>query len=411
MESLAVTAGPSVEDQLAEMRAMFAQQQALMGAMLQAQAANMQAVSAPHVVPGRTVRVLWEAFLKSFPGKAPKWARRSTWYFESLTFPFEGETICLADQPWTRLTPQMGEAWWLELRATEKDNPRDDENNLLSPAYCNRIRTALQSCFSYHGKQAIGSSSRVRGEALTDDVTENPIRRWPKAKKEEEGKRLGGFENEDQLADFMKNAHPVLVEMGTVGVWCGGMRKDEARLLRFSMINFAARTITLPGWFTKSGRDRTFPVTPPCMEILERRRNSRRSDFVWPAAHSVDGHPYGATTVEGWVRDARHAWGVLLNGNEPVVFHHFRHTFAKWSLLFGDPATVVMEYGGWATFEVFKGYARANQAMIEQSRMNKTRTIRDAINEAAGKISAPTQRRAAQRSSRHETRPREAIAK
>jgi hypothetical protein len=136
------------------------------------------------------------------------------------------------------------------------------------------------------------------------------------------------------------------------------------------------------------------------MAILERRKATRRSEYVFA---SPGGTPYGERTIEDWVVEARLHWGDatgsagLLEGAELVVFHHCRHTFAKWSLLLGDPATLVMEYGGWLSFDVFKGYAKANAAMVEQSRLNKNRTIREAIDAVAGRSVAP-QRRSAQRS-------------
>jgi integrase len=398
MEAAAPSA-PDLSAQIAELRAL----------LLQQQAANQPVVpKVPQAAPARTVAELWDAYAAHFPpglgkGKTPEYLPVHRRFFTTFEFEFEGKRITLGDQPWTALTPQMGHAWWSELR--EQTRKMKGKIEPVSAGYCNRIRTTGSGMFTWHIEQAERADSRVRASKATDNVTENPIHRWPRAGKEELGKRMAGFADEDQFADFLRHAHPTLAEMMTLSVWCGGMRKDEVRMMRFQFINWADKSITLPDWFVKNKVARTFPVTDACMEILERRKKTRRSEFVFASPNSASGEAVAESTMDDWVQTARLNWGYKLNGDEDVVFHHCRHTFAKWSLLLGDQPTVVMEFGGWLSYDVFKGYAKANAAMVEQSRANKNRTIREAIDSAVGKSVAP-QRRGAQRA-RNRFEPRE----
>lgn len=404
MESLATvapeapTAGSDVAALLQEMREMRA--------MLAKQAAA-PANDVPVRAPARTVGVLWDAYAKSFRDGPPRWTRQVPRFLDA-PFDFEGAKISLRDQPWTRLTPQMGAAWWEMLRATTAGigTPNRQEGAVLTPAYCNRLKSALSGCFSYHMKMADRADSLVRSDRTVDHVSENPLRRWPTAGTDELGRRGEGFESDEQLDSFLKCAHPLLAEMALMSVWCGGMRRNEVRTLRFAWVDFFNKTITLPRSATKTKTERTFPVNERCMAILERRRLTKKSEYVFPAPGSPAGFPLSETTMENWVREARRRWGQTLNG-EKVVFHHFRHTFAKWSLLYGDPDSVVMQFGGWTTFEVFKVYSKINAALISRSRLNKNRTIKEIFEEAKGRNTAPVDRRSAHRASRHDIRPRE----
>lgn len=384
METAAAPAPLSVEAELAQMRAMMA-------TLLERQ----QAPTAP-VAPPRTVAELYDAYVASFGADVPKWARNHRRFFTDFKFDYQDQRVSLGYMPWTRLTPQIGHAWWAELR--EQTRKMKGKIEPVSASYCNRIRTTGAGMFTWHRKQADKTDSRVQTEGLFDNVTENPIHRWPRAGKDELGGRMAGFEDEEQLTEFLKHANPTLAEMMTLSVWCGGMRKGEVRELRFAYINWGSRSITLPAEFVKNGVERTFPVSEACMAILERRRATRRSEFVFPSPMSASGAPLAESTMDGWIHDARQAWGKQLNGDEDVVFHHCRHTFAKWQLILGLEATTVMEFGGWLSFEVFKGYAKSNQAMFERARAKtQGRSIREAVAEAAGRNSAPATRRSAHR--------------
>lgn len=335
----------------------------------------------PAIVPtaARKVRDLWiewKATLKPLP----EYIASHEYWFLDFEFPYEGRVIRVGDQPWTDLLPRMGQAWWSELRRQIKDSDRDvgrTRGVVLSAGYCNRIRTSASGMFSHHLKLAIKSGSKMRS-SRSDDVTENPISAWPRAQADELGERLGSYNDEEHLNDFLAHAHPVLVKMSILASRSGGMRKTEVRLLHFPWVNWDKGTITLPKEINKNGTARTFPVDDESMAILQAQRSACESfsEFVFPNGRG--NQPYSDGAMNDWQISAAASWGQLIEGERPC-FHHLRHTWAKWSLIRGMPVTQVMEYGGWKSYDVAKKYMKASAAMLEQAKQKQKVSIREAI--------------------------------
>lgn len=343
----------------------------------------------------RKVRELWLEWLPTLGNPLPEYIASHAQWFLDFKFPFEGQSINLGAQPWIDLTPRMGQAWWAHLRKQLKDTGRETEatkrGDLLSAGYCNRIRTSASGMFSYHVDLTVKAGSKLRSARRLDEVTENPIHNWPRAQAAELGERLGSFNDEEHLEDFLQHGHPVWRLMSRLSSRCGGMRKSEVRLLRFSYVNWDKCTITLPKDTTreegrnKNGESRTFPVDDLSMEILRTQRAAHESysEWVFPNATGRRNdvgkcEPYSDGAMNSWQLDAAASWGQLIDGERPC-FHHLRHTWAKWSIIRGMPLTQVMEYGGWKSYDVAKKYMKASQAMLEQARNKSRVTIREAI--------------------------------
>jgi integrase len=350
----------------------------------------------PSHIPARKVRDLWNEWVATLKPVPEYIASHERWFCD-FEFAFEGRLISVGSQPWTELVPRMGQAWWAELRKQLKDAGRETiatpRGELLSAGYCNRIRTSASGMFSYHVDLAVKAGSKMRASVRGDEVTENPISAWPRAQSAELGERLGSFNDEEHLADFLQHAHPVLRKMATLSSRCGGMRKSEVRLLRFKWINWDAGTITLPKDANKNGESRTFPVEDESMAILQAQRDAHASysEYVFPNGRG--NQPYSDGAMNSWQLEAAAAWGQLIDGERPC-FHHLRHTWAKWSLIRGMPVTQVMEYGGWKSYDVAKKYMKASAAMLEQAKNRSRLTIREAIAAQSLNIDRKAPRRA-----------------
>lgn len=388
----ASTAAVAVTDEMLEFQEYLA--------FKRARAANTSGLTPPpEKPPARKVRDLWNEWVQTLK-PTPEYIDSHAHWFLDFEFPYEGRSINVGSQPWVDLLPRMGQAWWQELRKQIKDSERDagreagkQRGELLSAAYCNRIRTSASGMFSHHVNLAVKDGSKMRAVARYDQVTENPINAWPRAQAAELGERLGSFNDEEHLADFLQHAHPVLAKMSILASHCGGMRKSEVRLLRFAWINWDASVITLPKEINKNGESRYFPVDSKSMEILRAQRASCESfsDYVFPNGRGNE--PYSDGAMNQWQLAAAAEWGQLLDGERPC-FHHLRHTWAKWSIIKEMPITQVMQYGGWKSYDVAKKYMKASAVMLTQAKTRMERTVREAVAAQSNNIDRKAPRRA-----------------
>lgn len=355
-------------------------------------AANSGGPTLPPPELARRVRDLWNEWIQTLDKPLPEYIASHAHWFLDFEFPFEGQSISIGSQPWVNLIPRMGQAWWTELRRQVKDSDRvtavSQRGDLLSPAYCNRIRTSASGMFTYHVKLAVKAGSRMLASRRQDDVTENPIHAWPRAQNDELGERLGAYNDDEHLAEFLAGAHPVLRKMSILSSHCGGMRKTENRLLRFSWINWDRSTITLPRVEptpgqarearNKNGDARTFPVDAVSMAILQAQRDAHESysEYVWPNGRG--NAPWSDGIIHDWQIEAAAKWGQLLAGEAPC-FHHLRHTFATWEIIKGTPINVVMQWGGWKSWEVARKYMKASELLMQQLSARRNLSVREAL--------------------------------
>jgi integrase len=345
--------------------------------------------------PARLVKDLWADYKRTLRDIPSAFDAHGRWFL-NLPFDHEGTTIKVGDQPWTALTPRMGIDWWTELR--RQPLPLGKKGQLLSAAYCNRLLTTAAGMFTYHVNLAIKTDSRVRALHAVDEVTENPLRRWPHAPESEMGERFGSFRDDEHLESFLACCRPTMAEMVYLACHNGGMRRSEVRLLEWVNVNLDARRITLRKDQNKNGESRTFPIEDDrSFKILSERYRNRKGSFVFTTEHSKS-NAVCSRTVDDWMKQAGRDWGQQLD-HENVVFHHCRHTWAKWSILRGTPINLIMEWGGWKSMSVFAGYTKATEQMLEQARRTGGKSIRDIMSDHVA-IAAPE--RKAPRRSRYE---------
>jgi integrase len=117
-----------------------------------------------------------------------------------------------------------------------------------------------------------------------DSLPPNPVkilkRRWFKI---ERRTRMVKF---DQLEDFysaLKNLESKVVADYIRLLLFTGLRRTEAASLRWSDVDFAAKTFSIPGDRTKSGAALTLPMTDLVFDLLVTRRASGKETFIFPA--------------------------------------------------------------------------------------------------------------------------------
>lgn len=120
----------------------------------------------------------------------------------------------------------------------------------------------------------------------------NPVEVLKDGREWNKQKARTNYLHEDQLAPFWRAtaSTPFLVIRDWLRfILLTGFRKNEARLLRWSDVDFAKRVITLKD--TKNGREHNFPLTNHLLKILKERRKYAPPELIY-----AFGHPDGSNS-------------------------------------------------------------------------------------------------------------------
>lgn len=106
-----------------------------------------------------------------------------------------------------------------------------------------------------------------------------------------------------------------------------GQRRGEIANLRRQWINHKARTITLPHWITKNGKEHTFPYGNAVAAILDTIAAYNSTDLLFPSRTS-DERP-----LSGWSKYKRQ----MDDGVTAWTLHDLRRTFRTYHAKIGTP--------------------------------------------------------------------------
>lgn len=139
----------------------------------------------------------------------------------------------------------------------------------------------------------------------------------------------------DELGDQdFKDLYIVLVDTG--------MRRGEALALHYRKnIDFEGGFVTAYAEDTKTNRTRSIPMTKRVREVL-----SRRQQLSWPRPFAVFSNKYAP--LRRLERVCEHA-GLPTQGEDRIVIHSLRHTFASRLLRAGVPIYEVSQLLGHTT--------------------------------------------------------------
>ena len=143
-----------------------------------------------------------------------------------------------------------------------------------------------------------------------------------------------------------------------------GLRKNEARLLKKTMVN--GNRLTIPKNLTKQSVYRNIPIHPKVQKLMFPVADS---DYVFPAPN---GDPYYASAGGGSVSriDYMHS-KVRKQCNIPHFrIHDWRHHFASHIMMNGGNLKVLKTLGGWKDTKSVMRYANIGDAHITHT-LNK----------------------------------------
>ncbi|WP_447777040.1 phage integrase [Pseudomonas chlororaphis] len=188
----------------------------------------------------------------------------------------------------------------------------------LSAEESQRLREALES---------------RQDEARTERETAN---KW----RADRGKELMPSLLQLPFTDHLKPM--VLVSLNT------GMRRGELFDLKWSAVNFHAKTITAAGATTKTSETRHIPMNKEAYGVLKDwKKQAGKSQYVFPSQ------------AGGRLEDVKSAWLNLLEraGVESFRWHDMRHDFASRLVMAGVPLNTVRDLLGHADIKMTLRYA------------------------------------------------------
>lgn len=137
---------------------------------------------------------------------------------------------------------------------------------------------------------------------------------------------------------------------------CTGLRRGELCNLRWSDVDFENGFVHVrnrEGFRTKSGDERSVPLTGDALAVLKRLADERDDDLGDPVFRSAKGGPidpqYTSKKFKHYVRMARLP--------ESIHFHSLRHTCASWLVQRGVSLPIVQAILGHSSIQVTQRYA------------------------------------------------------
>jgi integrase len=127
--------------------------------------------------------------------------------------------------------------------------------------------------------------------------------------------------------------------------------------MRWEEIDFAGAAWRIPR--TKANKSQTIPLAGPALKVLEARRESTSSAWVFPSGIVLGQH----------VQEYRKPWGKLLEraGIENLRFHDVRRTLGSWLSKSGAAMPIIKAALGHADIATTQIYTRSEDAGVRKA--------------------------------------------
>jgi len=141
-----------------------------------------------------------------------------------------------------------------------------------------------------------------------------------------------------------------------------GQRKRNVLAYRWDNIDFENKTLYIP--MTKNGEPQRIPLPSQAVEILERIRETNKSEWVFPSDTSASGH----------LEEPKKAWKRLLkNANlQNLRIHDLRRTLGSIQAINGTSLQIIGKSLGHKTPEATQIYARLTLDPVRESMQKAT---------------------------------------
>jgi len=146
-----------------------------------------------------------------------------------------------------------------------------------------------------------------------------------------------------------------------------GARRSNVLGLRWNDINFFAKTWTIPASESKNAQSMTIPLVDQAIEILQRRKASASSIFVFPSKRSNSGH----------IEEPKRTWKTLLKRArlEDVRLHDLRRTLGSYMAITGSNTVAIAKALGHTSQQATAVYSKLNLDPVRAGMKNAVDAI------------------------------------
>lgn len=144
----------------------------------------------------------------------------------------------------------------------------------------------------------------------------------------------------------LMEAAPLTLQRFALACYTRGMRRDEARLLRWEHVRVATREAVIPAEISKTGRPKAVWLGGWLWELLQQRQHA---EWVF-SAERQGRNGRGKVELVQWSETAlRRAWDAACAaaGIEGLTVHDLRRSFASVAASQGAAEHVIRAVGGW----------------------------------------------------------------
>lgn len=254
---------------------------------------------------------------------------------------------------------------WLREKEGKKDYDGDCAKiEFFNPYFKGKLLTDITSDLIYEvvekHKAGAAGSTRNRYYALARSIMRRAAMKWrwieandvPFVNQHKESNGSKRFLEPEELSRLLKELPDHLRDIAAVAV-ATGLRMSNVTGMQWKWLNLAARTVTIPGEFTKNSEPLTLPLNELAAGVIERRVGTH-PEFVF----TFRGKPVTCVSNTAWYAALKRA------GLDGVRFHDLRHTFASYLAQSGASDRELQELGGWKTQAMVRRYSHLRAAHL-----------------------------------------------
>jgi integrase len=318
----------------------------------------MPANPVPMPPPAEFMRVM--EYLQSLGMKMPGTAQEPIFKFRDLWVMYEKYCTAVDEHGLTRLMSwsqaqgvhakhilaYYGDLDWQKCDITAGDAYRDWRKTIPSRVTgrmvvaCTRNRemTSVQACLNWARKRNIIPRNPMAGQQDEPEESER------------------GFAiTREQFETVVRYARPILRPY-LILLWETGMRRDEARRLRWSWIEDAGFIVIPKGrMHSKNGKGRRIPLSTLALAALKMQPRIPGCDYVF--TNPTGTGPRSKASLSKWWREARDQSGICGPAGQPVWLHTLRHSAATELItVFGVDIQTLKDMFGWTSNEMVDLY-------------------------------------------------------
>jgi integrase len=150
-----------------------------------------------------------------------------------------------------------------------------------------------------------------------------------------------------------------------------GLRASNVQYLQWSNVSMERRTLWIDAADFKSGKTHSIPLSNDAMTILRGQVGVHHA-WVFP----YNDHAVDKVSTRAWHSALKRA------GISDFRWHDLRHTWASLHVQNGTPLEVLMQLGGWNSYEMVLRYAHLSQSHIARYAQNSHSQISTDLRES-----------------------------